>query len=211
MKKLAARYQYFDNCELGLSAQLGRSLTDNLGLFATSRNQSHWRVTTYSAVLASAYQSIFAAGNFNNAKRGSIHLQPAGPFSKIMDKDGDYVEIYNSTEELIFTRNTLKASSGLVAIIALQPFITVVAFLAVFFMFSSPIGRNFGLVSVIAGIDRNTLWLLSGAAFSGDTSKPIGISVTVLSDRDGDEPDRIEYRLGESGTNGKVQQKRVYQ
>ncbi|MCJ1390475.1 hypothetical protein MMC18_003334 [Xylographa bjoerkii] len=206
---LPPEYQYYDNCQLSLVDNLGRGLADNLGAFATNRNQSHWRVPTHAAIIASAYQSIVAAG------QGYVPVQEDGPIWEYWNVTNSYNETYISQEHLQLETPTLRALGGLYFVLALQPVLTIVAFCGVIRLFHSPIARTFGLVSVMAGIERESLKLLLGAGFSGELKQSVGLEIKVSPKspeaEDGGRVGKVKYRIGKSGMKGKVRHRRVYE
>ncbi|KAK9778573.1 hypothetical protein SCAR479_04595 [Seiridium cardinale] len=118
-------YQYYDNCQLSLAPNLGRSLADNLGAFATVRNSSHWRVATHAVLLAHGYQSIVAAAE------GYVPIQPEGYIWNDTNVETFYNETYTSQEHIEMEIPTLRADGSLYFIVALQPIMTVLALCAI--------------------------------------------------------------------------------
>lgn len=207
---LPIEYQYYDNCQLSLWDVLGRSISDNLAAFTTDRNQSRWKIPTHAVVLASAYQSI------PSAKLGYFPIQISGPMWKFWNVTGGmFYEKYSSDETLKFEVAALKDSWGLYLVLIVQPALTIIAFCMAVFMFSTPISRTFGLVSIMAGADRKSLDLLSGATFSGELRRKVGLKIRVLpstSEDDGTEQvGKIEYQVGKKGVIGRVRRRRVYE
>jgi hypothetical protein len=59
------------------------------------------------------------------------------------------------------------------------PVLLLLAVVTKAFLYATPVGENFGLVSLLAGINHETLEVLSGAALSGDVKKPLPVSIVV--------------------------------
>lgn len=74
-------------------------------------------------------------------------------------------------------------------------------FLLATLLCSVPIGKGFGLVAVLSGINRDSLDLLSGAAFSGELERPVKLNISVINNANNAERDqqsqmgRIQYNI----------------
>jgi hypothetical protein len=67
------------------------------------------------------------------------------------------------------------------------------------------------MASVLARIDRSSLDLLAGAAFSGNLDRDVGLKIRLGSaaqDVGSDACGHVAYCLGESGCEGRVQNRR---
>ena len=62
-------------------------------------------------------------------------------------------------------------------------------------LYHTPISDGFGLVSVLAGIERDSLDRLQGAALSGSLIKPVSMHISVLGTEEGPGYRRIQYSL----------------
>lgn len=88
-------------------------------------------------------------------------------------------------EKILSSRRTLNAVCGLFLILAVQPVITIAAFL-IKAAVAVPLGGGFGLIAVLAGIKRSTLDMLGEAGFSGDLRRPVKLDVSVGERRGGE-------------------------
>jgi hypothetical protein len=96
--------------------------------------------------------------------------------------------------------------------------LTLLMFLSTTLLYSSPIGKGFGLVSVLSGIDSNCLNLLSGAGFSGELKRPVKLNISVVNDTNDGEGNqrvsptgRIEYTIDRpSRRNTGIQKGKTY-
>lgn len=217
-------FQSYSQAQLGIIPVFSQALVENLGSFTRIRKGSPWLIPTHTMVIASMYHTLFAA------KNATIKVQQDGSFAAAwnltLTRTGNtyYTEIYSSRMTLEGRVPALRATIGLYFIIAIQPFLTILAYFASFTMYSVPIGRTFGLVSIMAGIDRTTLDLIMGAGFSGELHKPIGLSINAvpsiapqsLAGKNGPlngyapTQEKIEYRIGEVGVKGKLRPRRIY-
>ena len=171
-------------------------LVHSLGKFAKSRNQSPWLRSSYATAAVTAWwaRSIHMR-DFSLNLTGSDSLKYAPPAG---------TQVVNSFVQ------TLDAKPGLYIIIALQPFLTALAALACFTFHSLPVGKGFGLVSILAGVDSESLNLLKGAGFSGALDKQIYLQfLDVAADAVGGH----QYRLSEAiGTRlRRISRKRDYE
>lgn len=62
--------------------------------------------------------------------------------------------------------------------------------------YSTPLGREFGLVSILSGIDRGSLDSLAGAPFSGNLKVPVKLVITPMHGKTG----YVKYHLQRSRT-----------
>ncbi|KAI9717813.1 MAG: hypothetical protein M1812_004542 [Candelaria pacifica] len=113
---------------------------------------------------------------------------------------------YNATDEtIVSTRSTLNAHWLLYVVLALQPFLAIVMFLSATLFFSTPIDKGFGIVAILAGIDRESLDLLHGASLSGELRKPVRLDIAISQDEVDDQAQakrRIVYTLGRERHSG---------
>ncbi|KAK4497354.1 hypothetical protein PRZ48_011805 [Zasmidium cellare] len=168
-------------------------LQDYLAPYATARNQSHWLEPTMATVVASMVWSKLTALN----GPGSTVYRPLR-FDIGNGTSFSYTDIgllYESRAAISSTRPTLKRSVGLFVLFAIQPVITLGILIVGRFMRSVPIGKGFGLVAVLAGVDRKSLDTLEGAEFSGKLKRKVPLSVFI-----DDETGRVVYAVDESST-----------
>jgi len=68
-------------------------------------------------------------------------------------------------------------SPASVFVVVVLPALSSVLFVINFFCYRGPVGKGFGLVSILAGVDGAGLWKLSGAEYSGRLSTPVKLRV----------------------------------
>jgi hypothetical protein len=107
--------------------------------------------------------------------------------------------VYRPQDEVVVsTRPTLRAHPGVLVIVAVQPFLTLLAALVSICLYKIPIGKGFGLVSILSGVDRSSLDLLQDAGFSGKLSDKVALQISsspVRGAAGGFAPMRINYML----------------
>lgn len=81
-------------------------------------------------------------------------------------------------EDIVSTVHTLKSHGALYFIVASQPVLTLAAALICSLLHRIPIGKGFGLVSILAGVDRSSLDWLRGAGFSGKLKDPVYLHIS---------------------------------
>ena len=81
-------------------------------------------------------------------------------FNTILLSNFYYNETY--TAQILIEQQVpiLHAVPALYIVLALQPVLTILAYCGILAMYQVPIGRTFGLISIMAGVDRDTLGLL---------------------------------------------------
>ena len=103
---------------------------------------------------------------------------------------------------------------SLYLVLAVQPILLLASFLGRMLLYSTPVSNKFGLVSLLAGVSRDSLDLLRGAAFSGELRRPVRIRILKV-DRDDEGPHghreaSIEYELDAQGKHDSIQEGTVY-
>lgn len=168
-------------------------LVHSLAPFDQDRRHSPWRLPAYATSVASAW---WARATFMLAPGHRDALTWPGLS-------------YPPQEESITSRNeTLDAHWALFLILAVHPVITALALLATACLYSVPVGKDFGLVSMLAGVDTSTLPLLDGAALSGKLLEPIKVGFrtefiwpTNVQPRDNREPNfALKYLLNKESS-----------
>ena len=175
-------------------------LVHSLYGYADERKESPWLVPAFTTAVASAYWARFA------------QMLP-----QIMETNQVPQSEYNytATDELIIaTTATLDARWLLYLLLAIQPVLTALMFILVATLNSSPIGKGFGIAAVLSGIDKDSLDLLSGAAFSGKLERPVRLDISVVNDvqsaGDTSQMEHIQYSVdgvpagGKRLRNGKI-------
>jgi hypothetical protein len=205
---LGAAMQYYDNSQLGLQTSYTPMLAEYLGPFATKRAHSQWLLPTFAVVTASMYSSAMAQFG------GEVAIQPAGWLDQLIsDNDpsfnGTYIERYFLNNTLVLEVPTLEPLGTLYFVLVIQPILTLAAFVAVTILYETPISRGFGLVSILAGVDRNSLNVLDGATFSGEIGNPVGLRINIKREEveNNSRSQRVEYVVGQSGFNGWIKRR----
>ena len=85
---------------------------------------------------------------------------------------------------------------------------TVVAWLASMFWYTTPVSRGLGLLSILAGVERDSLDFLAGATLSGELEKKVRLTIDI-SDEDGPAP-KLVYMIGRERKHCQVLRRRQY-
>ena len=202
---LAYEFQYFQNSFMTAAIDSLYMQGQYLGRFA--KDASHWALPTHVVTIASLFESSVASAG------GFVHLQPDGPLWNIWNLSSDSEFPYNETYLVANTSlhrqvPTLRADAWFYVILWVQPVMTIIAFLATMFLYETPISRGFGLVSILAGVERDSLDVLAGATLSGELEKPV--KLTIDTSGKGVSPPRIFYVVDENRKNGRIFRRRQY-
>jgi hypothetical protein len=223
-------YQYLKDCQTFFTAAYYMPLAgDCVGSFASSRNQSHWRIPTYAAVTATMFWSKIAGQNGYIAVQAGGYIydywngysqdpvndwQSNNMLAEAEARGGDWKfnETYARNHTLLKQVPTIKPEGTLYLVLIIQPVLTLIAFLVALMMYGTPMSQGFGMVSVLAGVDKKSVDLLSGATFSGRLKIPMGLRIKVRTDstQEDDRLHRVEYIVGERGSQGEVRFRTKY-
>jgi hypothetical protein len=115
---------------------------------------------------------------------------------------------YPATDEVIIaTTATLDASWLLYLLLAIQPVLTALMFILAAIFYAAPIGKGFGITAVLSGVNKDSLDLLSGAAFSGELERPVRLDISVANDEQStgntSQMGHIQYSIDEVSARGK--------
>lgn len=173
------------------------SLVEFLGPFATTRNNSVWTGRYFATATATMlYSRITMRDSASNAARpDDWDLRFKGRTIS------DLGLIYPVNETATYTRPTLRRSGALYFVLAIQPVLTVLVLILLAAWHSTPVGKNFGLISILSGTDRRNLDLLHGAALSGELAKRVQLVLRPGS-VDGKSNIRYDYRELDSALAG---------
>ena len=145
-------------------------LVHSIADYSMARPSSPWKQVSY----------VVAAANTWWAR--SVFLNNNGTFGTFSERwvFRKYPETAYPprNESIISTRPTLDAHWRLYLVLAVFPFITVLLFLPLLLLYSLPIGTGFGLVSILASIDRHSLDVIQGAGLSGELKCPIRLGIS---------------------------------
>ncbi|KAF5011078.1 hypothetical protein FDECE_2817 [Fusarium decemcellulare] len=157
-------------------------LVEFLGPFSEARNGSDWTVSTFATVTAAMIWSRITAMN-------SPYLIDTDGFERPWKKGDDRIMPskeaglqYQPDMELIYIRPTLRKSASLYIVLAVQPLLTVVALCLTWCLYSTPLDRGFGLVSILSGLDKGSLDALHGAGLSGELMGDTKLSIQTDKD-----------------------------
>ncbi|KAI4241540.1 MAG: hypothetical protein L6R40_004520 [Gallowayella cf. fulva] len=165
------------------------SLVELLGPFATSRNNSQWThpsmAMSMAAMLWSRITVLHSPMNQTRSFEAPIELA-----ALTFEEAG---LIYRGDDKAVYTRPTLKKSYLLYFVLAIQPLLILLILGLCASMFqSTPLDKGFGLVSILSGINRNSLDTLAGAALSGELARSVKLILRPVREN---QNDAIEYRV----------------
>ena len=92
------------------------------------------------------------------------------------------------------SRLTLRKAGLLYLICAIQPALLLALLVLGRFLYQTPIDQRFGLVSLLAGVDKTGPDALRGAAFSGTLRAKVPLGIEV--DGTGHQRERVRYTIG---------------
>ena len=185
--------QVITNNTLFLGVWYMASLVEFLGPFAaaSARNESKWTGRYFATGVAAMLWYKITILN------GAAALDDKPPlerrFSNLSYEDAGL--IYPVQDQVVYSRPTLQKSPILYFVLLIQPLLTVVI-LALFALFhSTPMGKDFGLISILAGVDRGYLDILRGAALSGQLLRNVQLVMWPEEGREStdDGRSRIKY------------------
>ena len=76
-----------------------------------------------------------------------------------------------SDKTITATTATLKVTWPLYLLLAVQPLLALAMLITSTVLYTTPIAKGFGLVSVLSGVDKESLSLISGAGLSGESGR----------------------------------------
>jgi hypothetical protein len=200
-----AKQLIITNNDLFLAYFYMPTLVEFLAEFATSpRNTSIWKnlsmQTSVAAMLWSRITALNgAANNYAAVWNASLSYRDIGMIYPVNDETAYYI------------RPTLRKSGWLYLVLAIQPVLTLVALLLTTMLFSTPLDKGFGLISILSGIDRGSLDSLAGAGLSGELAESVRLTIRPSHEK---QKGRIEYRVvttpATAHRNGSLDEKIVY-
>lgn len=146
-------------------------MANSLSMFAGKRDNrtgSHWEAPS---------TNTFVAGMLWAAATAQADLQQRTDFTSDPEipKRGLFYEV--DDELVTSTRITMEKSQWLYFVLIIQPLLMILAMIAIYLLRSVPIERDFGIVSILAGVDRETVGLLHGASLSGKLEGDVQMSI----------------------------------
>ena len=170
------------------------SLVEFLGPFGTpTRNGSDWEhsfmATGVAAMLWSRITVMYGAANL-----AETHDAPTWTSSNHTNLTlADVGLMYPVNDMVEYTRPTMRKSGSLYFIFAIQPLLVFVSLaLIVCILNSTPLDKDFGLISILSGIDRGSLDVLNGASLSGQLATKVKLVMRPMRNSQGD---TIRYRV----------------
>lgn len=100
--------------------------------------------------------------------------------------------VYPVNQTVLYIRPTLRNTGLLYLVIAIQPLLVAVILVVTVVFHSTPLDSGFGLVSILSGVDRQSLDSLAGATLSGELTQPVKLIIGPV--KYGQEA-AIEYRI----------------
>ena len=141
-------------------------LVNSIGVYSTTRPTSKWKQVSYVVAAANTWWARSVYLNYGTLDKEYIfRTYPETRYSP-------------RNQSILSTRPTLDATWGLYVVLAVFPFITLLLFIPSLLFYSLPIGTGFGLISILAGIDRRSLELIRGAGLSGKLERPINLDIS---------------------------------
>ncbi|SLM41059.1 hypothetical protein LPUS_11959 [Lasallia pustulata] len=160
-------------------------LYHSLGQYAITRKGSPWRLPAFTTSVATMH---WARLIWKNQYQSSAFTSNSEIY-------------YQPTDEVIVsTKLTMRDPWLLYLVLFIQPLLAIILFSLALLFYSTPIHKGFGLVAILAGINRDSLGSVQGAALSGKLVEPIRMNINVCPnvspDHDAQAAGRIEYTLG---------------
>jgi hypothetical protein len=150
------------------------TLSEYLGPFCNTRIDSSWKMPTHVVTLSSMYWSRLTA--MYESHNGSEPQQTGRPSS-----DTPTLGLqYDTTESMLLTKPTLIPHWQLYLVLTIQPLLTICAFIITVVLYRVPLHRGFGPISILAGLQPDSLALLRGASLSGQLDQPLTLKIEVL-------------------------------
>ncbi|KAL8737748.1 MAG: hypothetical protein Q9181_001376 [Wetmoreana brouardii] len=163
------------------------SLVEFLGPFATTRNHSEWTSPYMATGLAAMLWSRITVLNSPISQDASFKAPKE--LARLTAEEAGLIYPVNDTA--VYIRPTLRKSGLLYFVLAIQPLLIVgMLLLTASVFYSVPLDRGFGLISILSGIDRNSLDALAGAGLSGKLAKGVKLIMRPFQD---DQKGAIEY------------------
>ena len=170
------------------------SLAEFLGAFGTPiRNGSDWEHPFMATGVAAMLWSRIIV-KFGAANKAELHETPPWTLSNHTNLTlGDVGLIYPVNDMVEYTRPTLQKSNLLYFLFAIQPLLILVCLALIScFLNSTPLDKDFGLISILSGIHRESLDVVNGASLSGQLATKVKL---VMRPMRNSKADTIGYRL----------------
>ncbi|ORY61619.1 uncharacterized protein BCR38DRAFT_411478 [Pseudomassariella vexata] len=171
------------------------SLFDFLGIFVDSNNQSDWAspymATGVAAMLWSRITALDGASNMARSQKAGWTSQQ-GQIKYTFEEAGLVYQVDDTPQ---YTRPTLKKSGLLYCVFLIQPVLLVVMLVSFSLLHSTPLDRGFGLVSILSGVDRESLDGIAGASLSGELEEDVKLIIRAVH---AENKESIQYQVTQS-------------
>ncbi|KAI7316267.1 hypothetical protein KC315_g10836 [Hortaea werneckii] len=178
-----------------LSDTFGSLFSEFLGPFQGEYVSSHWLSPSMAVNVAGSYWARMAV----TLGPGSPHWNGDESFAlsliaqnKTASGTTDGLK-YKRSPTITSTKPALGRSFGLYCVLVIQPLATIGALVFGLALWRVPVGRGFGLVTLLAGIDARTLDLLKGASLSGTLQQPMFVAIRPSTTASGEK--HIVYQI----------------
>lgn len=163
------------------------SLVELLAPFVTTRNNSEWTSPYMATGVAAMLWSRISVVNSPISQDKSFIIPKE--LARLTAEEAGLV--YPVVDTAVYIRPTLRKSGLLYFVLGIQPLLIVIILILIASVFhSTPLDKGFGLISILAGIDRQSLDVLAGAALSGELKKTVKLVMRPIRD---DHKGAIEY------------------
>ncbi|KPI39913.1 uncharacterized protein AB675_11315 [Cyphellophora attinorum] len=147
------------------------TLADYLGIFTENYTDTEryidteWAMPSFTTIVAAMYWSRMSWLNWN-----------ADPYFAHQNQDYDETH-YNVVDSIISIKPTLRATWPLYLVLAVYPLLTSLLMLAILLLRKVPIGKNFGTLAILTGVDGEDLGSLKRRTVSGEVKAPVMLEV----------------------------------
>ena len=177
------------NTSMALQNYYMPSISEAIASFSEQRNGSAWLVPTMATVAAAMHWSRIAALRINGSQ-----IDPA--------------DTYPLQDRITSIRPALMTSPLLYAILAIQPFLTLIFSIINGLLYSTPLDNSFGIAAILAGVDPASLGVLKGAALSGQLKRRVPLRISIEAGEDS-KTAHIVYTMDDKGKNGRLRARQV--
>ncbi|GME55426.1 uncharacterized protein LY89DRAFT_700490 [Neofusicoccum parvum] len=162
--------------------------------FAAVRHSSPWKYPALTVSAATLYWSrmVFMTNGGTSVDNHWELLYPA------------------TNEKVTSTRTALRNRWVLYVVLVIQPVLILAAFSLNILFYSTPIGKGFGIVALLSGINGDCLEKIRGAAFTGELKRPVELRISVADYGNAGNVRRIEYTFGRANGEALVSRELVY-
>ncbi|KAE9573260.1 hypothetical protein CGMCC3_g10545 [Colletotrichum fructicola] len=163
-------------------------------------NQSRW-MTPYMATsvatmlwsrIAMQHQEKTMNFNSENFKMSWNIWQTENGTNLTYEEVGIHYPVDQDSQTILYSRPTLRKSPWLYLVFVSQPVLAIFILGFTVLLYSAPLGRGFGLVSILSGIEPRSLSSLDGASLSGELTKSVKL---IMRPMHAEEVSTIKYRV----------------